>query len=358
MRCTTGILPALKTPKKQAGCLRYLCCSTPRTQNSSPTKWILPTIFYGVPGRLRIHFLPMQEPQFQCVTILGVGLLGASLGLAIKHHGLAVRVHGVGRAGSPSNQKALEIGSIDQAFTDAAVAVADSDLVILAANVGQFPALMTAIAPVLKRGALVTDVGSTKQQVMKWAGKLLPGTVDFIGSHPMAGSEKRGPENARADLYQEALCLICPPKLRGRGAFTGSRVAAGTEKIEKFWKAVGMRTRQLDAQQHDQWVALISHIPHAAACMTALVAGRNEEAGAAIAGGFVDTTRVASGDPAMWTDIFLTNRVEVNRNLGVAIQALRKLQSAIGRGDQQAVLEFLQMAKQRHESLLSRRDAR
>ena len=300
----------------------------------------------------------MQEPQFQCVTIIGVGLLGASLGLAMKHHGLAARVNGVGRVGSPSNQRALEIGAIDQAFTDPAAAVPESDLVILASNVGQFPALMAAIAPALKRGALVTDVGSTKQQVMKWAAKLLPGTVDFIGSHPMTGSEKRGPENARADLYRDALCLICPPKLRGRGAFTGSRVSEAAEKIEQFWRAMAMRTHQLDARRHDQWVALISHIPHAAACMIALVAGRNEDAGTAIAGGFVDTTRVASGDPAMWTDIFLTNRVEVNRNLSVAIQSLRKLQLAIGRGDQQAVLEFLQTAKQRHELLLSRRDAR
>jgi prephenate dehydrogenase len=300
----------------------------------------------------------MQKPQFQSVAIIGVGLLGASLGLAIKQRELAARVLGVGRAGSPSNQKALDIGAIDQAFTDPAPAVPDCDLVVLAANVGQFPALMAAIAPSLKSGALITDVGSTKQQVMKWAGKLLPANVDFIGSHPMAGSEKRGPENARADLFQDALCLLCPPRLRGRGAFTGGRVAAATEKLEKFWQALGMRTRQLPAHQHDQWVALISHIPHAAACVTAMVAGQNADAGAAIAGGFVDTTRVASGDPDMWTDIFLTNRVEINRNLNAAMQALRKLQAAIRRGDQSAVKEFLQTAKQRHELLLSRRNAR
>jgi prephenate dehydrogenase len=300
----------------------------------------------------------MQEPQFQSVAIIGVGLLGASLGLAIKQHGLAKRVLGVGRTGSPSNQRALDMGAIDQAFTDPAAAVCESELVVLAANVGQFPALMAGIAPALKTGALVTDVGSTKQQVMKWAGKLLPRSIDFIGSHPMAGSEKRGPENARPDLYHDALCLICPPKLRGRGAFTGSRVVAATEKMERFWRAIGMRTWQLDAVQHDQWVALISHIPHAAACMTAMVAGRNVDAGVAIAGGFVDTTRVASGDPDMWTDIFLTNRVEMTRNLNAAMQMLRKLQAAIRRGDPEAVKEFLQTAKQQHELLLARRNAR
>ncbi len=300
----------------------------------------------------------MQEPHFQSVTIIGVGLLGASLGLAIKQRGLARRVIGVGRPGSPSNQKTLEMRAVDDVFVDPAAAVDESQLVILAANVGLFPSLMEVIAPRLKKGTIVTDVGSTKQQVLKWAAKLLPRHVDFIGSHPMTGSEKRGPENARPDLYQDALCLICPPKIRGRGAFTGNRVTTASETIERFWRAVGMRTQQLNAQQHDQWVALISHIPHAAACMTALVAGRNPAAGAAIAGGFVDTTRVASGDPSMWTDIFLTNRVEMIKNLNSAMQTLRKLQVAIRRSDPQAIHAFLQTAKDQHELLLARRNAR
>lgn len=300
----------------------------------------------------------MQETHFQSVTIIGVGLLGASLGLAIRQRGLARRVIGVGRPGSPSNQKALEMGAVDDILIDPAMAVVESQLVILATNVGQFPFLMEVMAPRLGKGAVVTDVGSTKRQVLKWAAKLLPGRVDFIGSHPMAGSEKRGPENARADLYHDALCLICPPKIRGRGAFTGNRVTAATEMIERFWRAVGMRTQQLDAQQHDQWVALISHIPHAAACMTALVAGRNPAAGAAIAGGFVDITRVASGDPGIWTDIFLTNRVEMNKNLNAAIRTLRQLQAAIRHSDPQAIKAFLQTARDQHELLLARRNAR
>ncbi|MGC8624386.1 MAG: prephenate dehydrogenase [Phycisphaerae bacterium] len=300
----------------------------------------------------------MQQPQFQRVTIIGVGLLGASLGLTIKRQGAALRVIGVGRAESRSLQKALEIGAIDETTTDPHVGVRDSDLVVLAVNVGQFASLMQTIARSLKSGALVTDVGSTKQQVLKWAGQWLPDTVDFIGSHPMAGSEKRGPDHARADLYHDALCLICPPKIRGRGAFTGKRVDAALEKMERFWRSLGMRTAQLDARTHDQWVALISHIPHAAACMTALVAGRTPEAAVAIAGGFVDITRVAAGDPAMWADIFLTNRLEMNKNLRIAIQTLRKLQSAIRRSDVAAVKDFLQAAKEQHELLLARRNAR
>jgi prephenate dehydrogenase len=300
----------------------------------------------------------MQEPHFQTVTIIGVGLLGASLGLAIKKNHLARHVIGVGRPGSPSNIKAMEISAIDEITTDPAAGVADSDLVILATNIGQFPALMQAIAGSLKKGAMVTDVGSTKHQVMKWAGQVLPATVDFIGSHPMAGSEKRGPENARADLYQDALCLICPPKIRGRGAFTGNRIGAATAKLERFWQTLGLRTYNLDAQTHDQWVALISHIPHAAACMTALVAGRKPEAGLAIAGGFMDTTRVAGGDPEMWTDIFLTNRGEMLKSLNHTMQNLRKLQSAVRRSDAAAIKEFLQAAKASREELITRRNQR
>ncbi len=300
----------------------------------------------------------MQEPQFQCVTIIGVGLLGASLGLAIKKNNLARHVIGVGRPGSPSNAKALEISAIDDVITEPAAGVGDSDMVVLAANVGQFPALMQAMAGTLKKGTLVTDVGSTKQQVMKWGGQYLPGTVDFIGSHPMTGSEKRGPEHARADLYQDALCLICPPKIRGRGAFTGSRIGAATEKLERFWQTLGMRTHKLDAQTHDQWVAIISHIPHAAACITALVAGSKPEAGAAIAGGFVDTTRVASGDPGMWMDIFLTNRGEMIKTLNITMRNLRKLQSAIRRSDAAAIKEFLEAAKASREELMTRRNQR
>ena len=305
--------------------------------------------------RLRIDFPALREAPFQSVTIIGVGLLGASLGLAMKRHGVARRIIGVGRAGSTSIDKALAISAIDETACDPAVGVRDSDLVILAANVGQFPALLQAIAPGLKSGALVTDVGSTKEQVMKWAAKLLPNTVDFVGSHPMAGSEKRGPENATPDLYTDALCLLCSPKVRGRGPFTGSRTTAAMVKIEDFWQSLGMRTLRIDAQRHDQWVALVSHVPHAMACITAMTAGQKPEAGVAIAGGFIDTTRIAAGDPGMWTDIFLTNRAQVNKTLNSAMRNMKKLQSAIRRSDVAAIHKFLQDAKEEHESLLARR---
>ena len=290
-----------------------------------------------------------------CIAIVGVGLLGASLGLALKRARLCQKVVGIGRAGSPSLAQALEMGAIDDGHTDAATGVAGAQIVILATNVGQFPTLMDQIRTALAAGTLVTDVGSTKKQVMRWAAKFLPKTVDFIGSHPMAGSEKRGSLAARADLYQNALCLLCPPPIRGRGACTPLRVGAALAKTEIFWQSIGMKTMQLPAQRHDQWVAAISHLPHAAALATVLAAARTPEAFPAIAGGFLDTTRVAGGDPTLWADIFLTNQQPVRKEIGELIRQLKNLQSAIARNDRAAILVLLERAHELRNSIAAQR---
>ncbi len=281
----------------------------------------------------------------ETIAIVGVGLLGASLGLAVKKAGLCGRVIGIGRADSPSLEQAKQIGAIDEGFVDPAAGAATAQIVVLAANVGQFPALMDQLRPALAPGALVTDVGSTKVRVMRWAARHLPDTCDFIGSHPMAGSEKRGPLAARADLYQNALCLLCAPVVRGRGNATPSRISAAIAKADALWRGIGMRTLQLDARQHDSWVAAISHLPHAVAVATVLAAARTPQAFPAIAGGFMDTTRVAGGDPAMWADIFLTNRGPARREITEMIRNLKKLQSAISSNDRARVLDILQQAR-------------
>ncbi len=289
--------------------------------------------------------MPRNVAVAETIAIVGVGLLGASLGLAIKKAGLCGRVIGIGRADSPSLEQARRIGAIDEGFVDPAVGVAGAQMVVLAANVGQFPAIMDQLRPALAPGALVTDVGSTKMQVMRWAARHLPNTCDFIGSHPMAGSEKRGPLAARADLYQDALCLLCAPAVRGRGSATPSRISAAMQKVEALWKGIGMRTLQIDARGHDSWVAAISHLPHAVAVATVLAAARTPQAFPAIAGGFMDTTRVAGGDPAMWADIFLTNRGPARREITEMIRNLKKLQAAISGNDRPRVLDILQQAR-------------
>ena len=291
----------------------------------------------------------MPKKIFQSVAIIGVGLLGASLGLAVKKRKLARQVIGIGRPGSPSLKIALKLGAVDKITTDPA-AVSQCDLVVLAMNVGLFSKIFQQISPHLAAGALVTDVGSTKQQVMRWAARDLPRRAVFVGSHPMAGSEKRGPQFARGDLYQNALCLICPPQIRSQNSKYQTQAV---DRVENFWKSLGMRTHKIDPVLHDKWVAAISHLPHAAASALVLHAiAEHPEAYIAVAGGFLDTTRIASGDPAMWTDIFLTNRRALLASLKDFSRILRKLQTAIRRGDSAAVNKFLTQARQTREKIL------
>ncbi len=288
-----------------------------------------------------------SAPVFDRVTIIGVGLLGASLGLALKQRGMAKHIIGVGRSNSPSLKVALQKGAIDEAQTDPASGVKNSDLIVLCTPVRQFPEMFSAIAPALKPGALVTDVGSTKQQVMKWAADLLPKTVHFVGSHPMAGSEQRGPEFAKADLYDDALCLICPQSPSNDPA----------TKIVEFWHGIGMRTQIISPQLHDLWVAAVSHLPHAAAFSLVNAAAQVPDALPIAAGGFIDSTRVASSDVQMWTDIFLTNQNDVIAMMNKYIVVLEKLRDAIQLGNEESIRNHLTGAKEKRDNLIRHRSA-
>lgn len=287
-----------------------------------------------------------KQPLWNRVALVGVGLLGASLGLALRTRGVCRQVVGVGRKGSASLSVALERGAIDEAVTDLAAGVREAELVVLCVPVGQFDGMLQAMAPVLKTGAVVTDVGSTKAQVMAAAARRLGPGVTFVGSHPMAGSEKRGPEAARVDLYENALCLL---------------VAAGAEhgeaerRVEALWQAVGMRTLWVDAAAHDRWVAAISHLPHAAAGCIVTAAARTPEAFAAAATGFLDTTRVASGDLDMWTDIFMSNGPAVTATLDALSEEIAAFRHAVATGDAAAIRKHLAEAKAIRDELLARR---
>ena len=266
-----------------------------------------------------------------------MGLLGTSLGLALKHHRLADKIIGVGRVGSPSLQIALQRGAIDVARTDPAAA-APSDLIVLATNIAVFPEIFRAIANGLAEQTIITDVGSTKQQVCRWAKDLLPAPACFVGSHPMAGSEKRGPEFARPDLYTNAACFICAGK--------APRLEVAAQRVEWMWQQLGMRTLRIKPHAHDRWVAAISHTPHAAAAaLVNLIGPDAANLLRAAAGGFMDTTRVASGDVAMWTDIFLTNRRAASQSIRALVQLLQGFERAIRHEDQATVRQFLQQAK-------------
>jgi prephenate dehydrogenase len=193
--------------------------------------------------------------HFSRLSILGVGLLGGSIGLAVKSVASDCKVIGYGHRRTTLDT-ALSTGAIDEGYDDIASAVRDADLVILCTPVGLFDSLLAELAPHLKPGALITDVGSTKRSIVRSAERLMPAHAHFIGSHPMAGSEKRGVEFARTDLFRQAICITTP---------TPRTSADALERIEGFWRELGMRLIRLSPQEHDRLLAEVSHLPHALA---------------------------------------------------------------------------------------------
>ncbi|HVT80518.1 MAG TPA: prephenate dehydrogenase/arogenate dehydrogenase family protein [Phycisphaerae bacterium] len=287
----------------------------------------------------------MEQPLHH-VLIIGCGLLGASLGLALKKRGLARTITGIGRRGSPSVEIAQQRGAIDRAFDDPAEPARDADMIVVCTPVRQFPETFRALAPALSKNAVVTDVGSTKVDVMMWAREIIPD--HFVGSHPMAGSEKSGPEAARDDLYQGAVCLVCRGSPR-------EPAASGFQRVTNMWEAVGMRVLECADDQHDRWVASVSHLPRAVSAALMTAASIDERALDVAAGGLIDTTRIAAGDATMWTDIFMTNRTPIVDALKAFEGHLIALRTAIERGDEKAIHAFLATAKNQRDSLMTKR---
>ncbi len=292
-----------------------------------------------------------QVPLFDRVAIVGVGLLGASLGLALRRAGLAQHVTGIGRAGSESLQIARDRGAVDEITTDMAQGLKHADMVVLATNISEFPAILAQLAQTGRPGCIITDVASTKGQVMDLARQLLPPEQVFIGSHPMTGSEKSGAIHARADLYRGTLCLLTPPTDSRPGAPADVALAA----IRRMWEGIGMRTCTITPQEHDRWVAVISHAPHAVAAAIVNATDRCPAARVAIAGGFLDTTRIASGNVDMWTDIFTSNSGRLLGAIAGLQEELQLLTTALTRGDSAEVRQWLARAKSTRDAMVEAR---
>jgi prephenate dehydrogenase len=281
--------------------------------------------------------------QFQKITIIGVGLLGGSIGLAVKRRRLAREVAGYVRRAA-SLKDCEKAGAVDYATTDLLAAVSNADLVILCTPLAQMRPLALQFLPALKPGAIVTDVGSVKADVVRELTPLIQKAgAHFVGSHPMAGGEKMGVSAARADLYDQAVCVITPAKKTS---------AAAVRKLETFWQSVGARTVRLDAARHDLLVSRSSHLPHvtAAALVNLVLHPASPPAQAGVcATGFRDTTRIASGSPEMWRDIALANRKNLSRSLDAFAVELKKFQAALKRNDARAVEKFFATAKARRD---------
>jgi prephenate dehydrogenase len=273
------------------------------------------------------------------ISILGVGLLGGSIGLALRSRTKDCEITGYGHRRSTLDA-ALQMKAIDHGHDQLAPAVAGAELVILCTPVGLIRSLLAEIGPMLAPGAIVTDVGSTKRSIVEAAEQSLPPTVHFVGSHPMAGSEKRGVQYSRADLYEGALCIVTPaPKSD----------PTSVDKVESFWRLLGMKTCRLSAQEHDRRLADISHLPHALAA--ALVAMQDDETLALSGKGFLDVTRIAGGDGALWRDILIDNRDNVRQSINRLRQQLDKLESLLEPDQAQILQAWLDEAAQKRDGM-------
>jgi prephenate dehydrogenase len=278
------------------------------------------------------------------VTLLGVGLLGGSLGLAIKQHKLASCVCGYVRRPA-SIAECMAAGALHQATLDIFEAVRDAELIVLCTPIAQMRALTEQMLPALKPGTLVTDVGSVKTSVVQELEPLITATgAEFLGSHPMAGAERMGVRSARADLFVTAVCVITPTK----------RTKPETiRRIVDFWKSLGASPLRLTPELHDELVSRSSHLPHVVAAELSnyvLSPIHPREQTRLCANGFRDTTRIASGSPEMWRDIALANRKNLARVIGVFIDDLEELRHALELGDSKAIEEFFVNAKQRRDA--------
>ena len=281
--------------------------------------------------------------QFQKISIIGVGLLGGSIGLAARQRRLAGEVAGYVRRAA-SLQDCEKAGALDYATTDLLAAVSQADLVVLCTPLAQMRRLAEQLLPALKRGAIVTDVGSVKAQVLREVAPVIrQAGAHFVGSHPMAGGEKMGVRAARADLYDQALCVITPDENTNAGAL---------RKLEKFWQALGARTLRLDAAEHDLLASRSSHLPHvtaAALVNVVLQPARHKNQLDLCATGFRDTTRIASGSPEMWRDIALANRKNLARSLDLFTAELKRFQTALKQNNAAAIEKFFTTAKQQRD---------
>ncbi|MDQ4149086.1 MAG: prephenate dehydrogenase [Actinomycetota bacterium] len=272
---------------------------------------------------------------FESVAVIGVGLMGGSLGMACLKRGVAARVVGFDRDENTLH-RALDLGAISEAAPSSRDAAKEADLVVLATPVGAIPAAFAETLPGMPEGAIVTDVGSTKMRVVDEIGRLAPSSVEFIGGHPIAGSERHGIEAASADLYDGCFWILTP---------TSSTSPSSYRSLMRFLSALGARVLSLDPERHDEALALTSHLPQllSSTLMTfaAEVATSGEGMPLLTAGGFRDMTRIAGSSEEMWVDI-------VKQNQNALLEVIRKFQAAFGAavesvaaGDWEAVKSFL-----------------
>ena len=277
--------------------------------------------------------------RLSTVAIVGTGLIGGSIGLAVRKFALAEMVIGVGRR-QATLRIARRVGAVTNTTVDLAKGVEEAELVIVCTPVGQVVEHVRQAARHCRPGTLITDVGSAKGPIVSALDGTLAGECRFLGGHPLAGSEKTGPGNAQAELFDGRLAILTP---------TRNTRAEDFDLLEGFWQGLGSVVVQMSAEEHDRGVAVTSHLPHVAAA--ALAAAVPEDLFRLSGTGILDTTRLASGDPALWRQILTLNREHVLSALEQYGKQLAAMHAAL-RDDNQTELErLLSVAKKNRDAL-------
>lgn len=280
----------------------------------------------------------MSHPPFQVeqLAIVGVGLIGGSIAAAARSRQLAKRILGYGR--NPSRlEAACKLGVIDDFGTEPS-ALKNADLVVICTPVDQIARDVQMALGAIPETALVTDAGSVKGAIVDSVFQNAPRSVQYVPAHPLAGSHLTGFEHSTPTLYVNRMCVITP---------TSQNRKEDVAAIHQFWRGLGMRTCEMSAEEHDQILALTSHLPHLAA---AVVASMVEEPMLEFAaGGYRDTTRVAAGDPGLWTAIFRENRSQMIEAIDRMMRSMGEFRNALATDDTAAMKEFLSSAQRKRE---------
>jgi len=289
----------------------------------------------------------MQTAVYDRIALVGIGLIGSSLAHVIRREGLAREIV-VSTRSAATLTRAEELGLGDVYFADAAEAVRDADLVVVSVPVGASGEVAARIAPALKPGATVTDVGSTKRSVIAQMQPLMPANIHFIPGHPIAGTEHSGPDAGFADLFDKRWCILTP--------LPGTDPEA-LDRLLRFWRGCGSHADTMDPEHHDMVLAIVSHLPHIIAYN---IVGTADDLEGVIksevikysASGFRDFTRLAASDPTMWRDICLHNKDAILEMLARFSEDLSSLQRAIRWGDGEKLFDLFTRTRAIRRSII------
>ncbi|MBT5663087.1 MAG: prephenate/arogenate dehydrogenase family protein [Alphaproteobacteria bacterium] len=284
---------------------------------------------------------------FEKVCIIGLGLIGGSIGLAIKRSNISNQITGYARSNS-TLERAIDLGLVDSVRDNLKDAVNNSDLVILATPLSTFRELVEEMSPFLKKGCIITDTGSAKLTVIEDLKDILPNGVEFVPGHPIAGTEESGPDAGFAELFDNRWCILTP---------TEDNSSNAVDLVKGFWESIGSKVEIMDPMHHDKVLAITSHIPHLIAFNIVGTANNlanvtEKEVVKYSAGGFRDFTRIAASDPKMWSDIFTYNSDAVLEMLDLFSNDLAKLKAAVIKKDSDLLFSNFEKTREVRKNII------